>query len=61
MTDCADCGRPVTRQTVRTYIDPNGTFAKVLCQSCQTSYPRSRQYQPSSLPNQSTYTLEAEP
>ncbi len=57
MTSCADCRRSVSRRSARVYVGPEGELAKVLCQSCQTTYAKERQYLPTELPAKPRYDI----
>jgi hypothetical protein len=59
MTRCAVCGSRARWRTGRVYVAPDGSRALVLCGSCRSTRPASRQYQPSSgsLPERSEIDL----
>lgn len=58
MTACAECRSTVNPSNVAVYVPADGTVALTLCLSCQTAYPRSRQYSPRGMPSRSRVRLD---
>lgn len=47
---CAECGSRVSGRAVRLCVLADKNVAIVLCQRCQSRYPRDRQYAPTTIP-----------